>query len=368
MHETVKRDLDEIIESLGLETLRKFEGKEVLISGACGFLGSWFLAIFQRLNKFHFEKPVSVYAIDSFIAADNWNMIDDINDRNIRFVEGDISKMIFGDHDHIDFIIHAAGVASPIYYNKYPIETIDGMVFGLRNLLNFTVTNPVESFLFFSSSEMYGNPHPEKVPTKEDYNGNVSCIGPRSCYDESKRMGETMCHSYHRIHGTPVKWVRPFNVYGPGMRIKDDRVVPKFTFQLLRDENITVHIPGVQTRTFCYIVDAMVGFLKTLLIGRSGEVYNIGRQDGEMSIVELAEKMKDIFPPSKGEIVKIEMPQEYPSDQAQRRCPDISKAKEHLNYTPKVTLEDGLSRTYEWCKDALKKDTKSIYPQPRRDV
>src|SRR5258708_7882628 len=184
------------------------------------------------------------------------------------------------------------------------------------------------------------------VPTKETYNGNVSPIGPRSCYDESKRMGETLCMCYHDVHKVPVKWVRPFNVYGPGMRISDDRVVPKFTFQLLRGEDITVHLPGLQTRTFCYITDAMVGFLKLLLSEENGEVFNIGQQTPEITMFDLATRMTEIFPTT-GKIIQVEMPQEYPTDQAQRRCPDISKARERLGYLPQVELNEGLQRTYE---------------------
>lgn len=347
MHHQVKLDLKEIIEGVGVQQLRAFEGKEVFISGACGFLGSWFIAVFQELNKrFFTENPVTVYALDSFIASDEFNSIVDVTDPNIIFKEADVTT--FELQGSVDYIIHAAGIASPIYYRQYPIETIDGMVFGLRNLLNFAVENPVKSFLTFSSSEMYGNPHPDMVPTPETYNGNVSCIGPRSCYDESKRMEETMCHSYHRIYNVPVKWVRPFNVYGPGMRIKDDRVVPKFMFQLLRGDDITVHIPGIQTRTFCYITDAMIGFFKTLLSDQNGEVFNIGHQDGEMSVVDLARLMHEMFTPE-GKIIEVEMPQEYPSDQAQRRCPDITKARTLLGYEPQIDIKLGLVRMQDWC-------------------
>jgi len=261
----ITEQLKAIVDEVGT-MMSKFEGKTILISGACGFLGSWFVGVFQHLNQNVFQQPCVVYAVDSFIATNKVNNIIKITDENIHFVSSNIANMHIT--SKFDYIIHAAGVASPIYYRKYPIETMDGMVWGCKNLLESASHYGVESILVFSSSEIYGNPPPDIVPTPETYNGNVSCIGPRSCYDESKRMEETLCSSYYRVFNIPVKWVRPFNVYGPGMRINDNRVVPKFIFAALEKRPITVHIPGVQTRTFCYITDAMVGFFKTLLLGQ----------------------------------------------------------------------------------------------------
>ncbi len=342
----VQEDIKTIIDSIDW---KRFENKEVLLTGACGFLGSWFVAVFQELNKNYLKTPVRVYGLDSFIAADKENSIVKIKDNNIILRKDDASTFQFD--GSVDFIIHAAGIASPIFYRKFPIETIDGMVLGLNNLLKFAVKNPVESFLYFSSSEIYGNPHESEVPMREEYNGNVSCIGPRSCYDESKRMGEAMCVAYHKIHNIPVKWVRPFNVSGAGMRINDDRVVPKFVFQALRGEPLTVHTPATQTRTFSYITDAMTGFFKVLLDGTNGEVYNIGNDKGEVTMLELADVVKSVV--ADVEIQTVEVPQEYPQDQANRRCPDIIKAKEDLNFNPTVDLKTIVERFAVWGKEQL---------------
>lgn len=342
----VQEDIKTIIDGIDW---KRFENKEVLLTGACGFLGSWFVAVFQELNKNYLKTPVRVYGLDSFIAADKENSIVNVKDNNIILRKDDAST--FQLDGSVDFIIHAAGIASPIYYRKFPIETIEGMVFGLNNLLKFAVKNPVESFLYFSSSEIYGNPYNDKVPTTEDYNGNVSPIGPRSCYDESKRMGEALCVAYHKMHNIPVKWVRPFNVSGAGMRINDDRVVPKFVFQALRGEPLTVHTPATQTRTFCYITDAMIGFFRTLLDGVNGEVYNIGNDSPEVSMLELAGVVKNVV--ADVEIKTVEVPQEYPQDQANRRCPNLDKAKKDLKYQPIVGLEDIVKRTAIWGKEQL---------------
>lgn len=352
MNYSLQEDIRSIIEQVGVP-LNDLEGKTVLISGACGFLGSWFTAIFEYLNKYHFKIPVRVIAIDSFIATDSENLLKKIKDPNIEFVKANISNrlnlMDIRSGGDIDYIIHAAGIASPVYYRKFPIETIDGMVLGLKWLLEFATMHPVTSFLYFSSSEMYGNPHPSEVPTKETYNGNVSAIGPRACYDEAKRLGETYASVYHRIHSIPIKWVRPFNVSGPGMRPKDDRVLPKFIYAGLQNQPLTVHLPGLQTRTLCYITDAMVGFLKTLLIGKNGEVYNIGRDLEEVTVVGLAEKVSEAFN-GKLKINRIEPPTEYPQDQALRRCPNIDKAREQLGFSPKIDLKTIIQKTLEWGK------------------
>lgn len=347
MVRVVNEDVKNIVGEVDFSEL---EGKTIFISGAAGFLGSYFIAAFQYLNKHIFKKPCKILAIDNYITSTKKNLLVKISDKNIVFQKMDIAKGIGKfENEKIDYIIHAAGLASPIYYRKYPIESINCTVLGLHHLLLYATKRKIKSFLFFSSSEIYGNPRDDEVPTKETYNGNVSCIGPRSCYDEAKRLGETMCLSYYKTYKIPVKWVRPFNVYGPGMRINDDRVVPKFLFQALAKKPLTIHIPGLQTRTFTYVSDAMIGFLKVLLNGRDGEVYNIGRDTGEIRMEDLADKVNELFR-KKIEIRKIEMPQEYPSDQAQRRLPDITKAREHLSFDPKISIDDGLKRMLSWCK------------------
>lgn len=346
----IEEDLRTIIEQVG-KPIFDLRGSEILLTGGSGFLGSWYVAIVQMLNREYFTKPCKVYAMDSGIATDQTNHIVDVVDPNISFRQDDISTTrLVG---NVDYIIHAAGIASPIFYRKYPVETIDGMVLGLSNLMKFAVKNPVKSFFTFSSSEIYGNPYPEFIPTPETYYGNVSPIGPRSCYDESKRMEEAMCVAYHRIHDVPVKWVRPFNISGPGMRRVDDRVLPKFIYTGLEGSPATVHLPGLQTRTLTYITDGMVGFLKAMLIGRNGEVYNIGRSEEEISIIDLAERVNNVAFEGKMKIEKIEMPTEYPQDQAQRRCPDISKARKDLDYNPLVNLDTTIIRTKKWAQTKI---------------
>ena len=220
---------------------------------------------------------------------------------------------------------------------------------GTKQVLSLGLKSKLRGFLYFSSSEIYGDPDPEHVPTPESYRGNISCLGPRACYDESKRLGETICAVFHEAHGVPTKIVRPFNVYGPGMGEQDYRVLPNFASRIIGGRPLHVYGSGKQTRTFCYVTDALVGFVKVLLNGSPGQAYNIGTPSPELSMLELAKMLERVVgrPLS---VQRIEYPDSYPADEPQRRCPDISKAAFQLGYKPAVALEDGLGRFMRWAE------------------
>lgn len=339
-------DIERIVERLGTEGHR-FAGKTILLAGGAGFLGKHFLKVFQMLNANVLDVPCSVISVDNYITGTK-NMDETIlRDPNIQQVWADISHPLPVRED-IDFIIHGAGIASPVYYMRYPLETIESAVSGTRNLLELAKRNKqLEGFLFFSSSEIYGDPDPRAVPIKEDYHGNVSTVGPRACYDESKRLGETLCAIYNEHFGVPTKIVRPFNVFGPGMGHNDRRVIPMFTYQALNGRSIPVHGTGLQTRTFCYISDAIYGFLLTLLNGQHGEAYNIGNPDNEITMLQLAEMYPKMIQGAQFE--NIDYPDTYPAGEPNRRCPDISKARGTFGYYSKIDVEEGLSRFTEWA-------------------
>jgi len=280
----IKEDLQRIAQTIAQEA-KVLEGKTILISGGAGFLGSYFLGTFQELNKTFFKDPCTVISIDNYITGSR--VAADLEDPHTRYVEADIIRPLSID-EPVDYIIHAAGLASPFYYKKYPLETIEAAISGVKNLLELARKKNIKSFLFFSSSEIYGDPDPLFVPTPETYKGNVSSIGPRACYDESKRLAETICMTHYQLYGIPLKIVRPFNVYGPGMKPDDYRVFPTFITRGLLGHPLPVHGSGVQTRTFCYIADAITGFLKVLLSDKNGEIYNIGRDKEEMGMEALA--------------------------------------------------------------------------------
>jgi nucleoside-diphosphate-sugar epimerase len=254
-------------------------------------------------------------------------------------------------------LIHAASIASPIYYRQHPIETMDANVNGLRFFLDYCLAQqqkgiPVKGFLFYSSSEIYGDPTPENIPTPETYRGNVSCTGPRACYDESKRYGEALCANFARQHGIPVKVARPFNNYGPGLKITDGRVIPDFARDVLAGRDIVMLSDGSAKRTFCYSADAISGYYKVLVTGRPGEAYNIGTEAPEISVVELADRVvalaRELFA-YEGRLVRKESnDKDYLVDNPTRRCPVISKARTELGYDPQIAIEEGLRRTLIW--------------------
>ncbi|KUP94539.1 NAD-dependent epimerase/dehydratase family protein [Tritonibacter horizontis] len=337
-----------IVQRLGVNAHR-FSGKTVLLAGGAGFLGKHFLKVFQRLNDEVLRKPCQVISVDNYITGTK-NVDESIaRDPNISQVWADVTHPLPVRED-IDFIIHGAGIASPVYYMRYPLETIESAVHGTRNLLDLAARNAgLEGFLFFSSSEIYGDPDPRAVPIKEDYHGNVSTVGPRACYDESKRLGETLCSIFNEHHGVPTKIVRPFNVFGPGMGHNDRRVIPMFTYQALNGRTIPVHGTGLQTRTFCYISDAIYGFLMTLLEGQPGEAYNIGNPDNEISMNELAAMYPRLVPGAAFQT--IDYPDTYPAGEPNRRCPDITKARDAFGYRSEVDVEDGLARFIDWARN-----------------
>lgn len=339
----LKSDILEILSRIE-DICQDFSGKTVMITGARGFLGRYFIEIFKQLNDNRLDKPVSIIAIDNFITSGRYGE-QPIEDPNIKFIQHNVIQPLTIDQD-VHFIIHAAGIASPQYYQKYPLETLEVAITGTKNMLELARLKNAK-FMFFSSSEIYGDPDHEHIPTKEDYRGNVSSMGPRACYDESKRVGETLCYIFGHYFGVKTNIVRPFNFYGPGMQEKDFRVLPNFASEIKAKKPLKVYGGGNQTRTYCYITDALTGLLRVILRGVSGEVYNIGSAEPEVSVVQLVQTIKQTINQNIDYEI-IDYPSNYPTNDPTRRCPDISKAKEHLGYEPQVKLEDGLQRFFSW--------------------
>lgn len=353
----VQADLDYICKHLA-EEFAVLSGKNLLITGGAGFLGYYLVQSVLHWNETHPDAaPIHLTIYDNYIRGiPDW--LTNLSDNpNLVLVKHDITNPLPADIPDFQFIIHAASIASPTFYRKYPIETMDANVNGLRYLLEYCLQqrdkgNPVEGFLFYSTSEIYGDPTPENIPTPETYRGNVSCTGPRACYDESKRYGETLCVNFALQHDLPIKTARPFNNYGPGLKITDRRVLPDFARDIFSGRDIIMLSDGSPTRTFCYITDAIVGYYKILVKGHPGEAYNIGVETPEISMANLAERVvdlaRDLFD-YQGKVVKqASSDQDYLVDNPNRRCPIIDKAREHLGYNPSITVEEGLKRSLVW--------------------
>ena len=339
----LKSDIAEIVDRLG-DDAQKFAGKTVLLTGSRGFLGRYFMEVFGALNSGALSEPVKLVAMDNMITAGKEGaQVPDL--ANVEFIQHDVTQDFEWDRE-LDYVIHAAGIASPYYYRAYPLETLEVAITGTRKMLELAEAHDAR-FVFFSSSEIYGDPDPKHVPMAESYRGNVSCQGPRACYDESKRVGETLCYIFHGTNGTHTNTIRPFNVFGPGMQETDYRVLPNFASRVKGGLPLHVYGTGNQTRTFCYITDAIVGFLQVVLKGVAGEAYNIGNPEPEISMLELVKRIEKVS----SRLVDynlVEYPDSYPNDEPNRRAPDIRKAHLQLDYTPKVDLDDGLKRFLDW--------------------
>ena len=303
-----------------------------VVTGGAGFLGSHLVDLL--LSRGH-----RVVAIDNFVTGSVANIDHLAGHPDFKFVQQDVTEFLFL-HDPVDFVWHFASPASPIDYLELPIQTLKVGSLGTHKALGLAKEKGAR-FLLASTSEIYGDPlvHPQR----EDYWGNVNTIGPRGCYDESKRFAEALTMAYHREHGVPTRIVRIFNTYGPRMRIRDGRVVPAFVSQALENKPITVFGDGSQTRSFCYVSDLIEGIYRLMMSGRS-EPVNIGNPR-EMTMLQFAEAIIRATR-SRSRVVFRPLPQDDPK----QRRPDIGRARRWLRWEPKVDLVEGLKSTIEYFK------------------
>ena len=345
-HPIIEADIKSIAEDLQ-HFAPQLSSTTLLLTGGAGFLGKYIIATLDYMNNHVLQKPCKVIVLDNFIVGLKEDLA---TNEHITVLQHDVTKP-FETKEHIDYILHAASIASPIFYKKYPLETLNAGTLGTLNMLELAREKHVKSFLLFSSSEVYGDPDPKFVPTPETYHGNVSCTGPRACYDESKRVGETYAVYYHQVHQVPVKILRPFNIYGPGIRLDDYRVVPNFTVAALRGHKIPIYGEGNHTRSFCYITDAITGFFQVLLSNYNGESFNIGNDTTEVTVESLAHVIAELFGNSI-QVSKVIAPNDaYTRADPQRRCPDLRKIQTFVGYKTKIDLRTGLQRFITWAKD-----------------
>ena len=343
-------DINDIINRLAKEDIN-FKDKTILVTGGTGFLGSWVCDVLVR-------QKAECICIDN-LSSGRFNNITQLEDKpNFRFINHDISQPIYfglthhpngicvGDIKKIDIVMHMASRASPFEFKKYPIPILKSNTLGTMNALGIAKAHDA-LFFYTSTSEAYGNPPEDAIPTPETYFGHVNPVGPRSCYDESKRAGEAFVKAYELQHSIKTKIVRIFNTSGPRIRSGPEygRVVPNFIHQALNDEDITVFGDGSQTRSFIYVTDEVEGILKIVYKNQAlGEVINLGNNK-EFTILELANLIKEMTGSNSKIVFKS-----LPIDDPVRRCPDISKAKRLLNWEPTTPLKTALEKTIAWFK------------------
>jgi len=316
--------------------------ERVLITGAAGFLGS------HLCDKF-LEEGFEVIGMDNFLTGSPKNITHIESHPHFKFIEQDVTKYIDIEGD-LDYILHFASPASPIDYLRIPIQTLKVGSLGIHNVLGLAKAKKAR-VLIASTSEVYGDPlvHPQT----EEYYGNVNSIGPRGVYDEAKRFQEAMTMAYHNFHGIETRIVRIFNTYGPRMRLNDGRVIPAFMGQVLRGENLTVFGDGSQTRSFCYVDDQTDGIFKLLFSDYHLPV-NIGNPE-EISILDFAKEIIEMTG-SRSQIIFKDLPVNDPL----QRCPDISKAKKILNWTPKTDRQTGMRKTFDYFKQFSEEELNQV--------
>ena len=339
----LERDMQEIKASLS-PFEKEIRGNKFLVTGGAGFLGSWFCDALLSLGG-------KVVCVDNFSAGSGENISHLSENKNFTLVKTDI--MDFNPEEKFDYIIHMASIASPPLYQKVPIETLDAGVLATRKMLELSDSLKVKGFLFTSTSEVYGNPPADQIPTKESYYGYVNSYGPRSMYDESKRCAEAYCYSFWKQKAVPARIARIFNTYGPRLDTKNPtgygRALIKFVYQAINNQPISMYGDGKQTRSFCYATDQVCGLIKLLLTPNiDGEVVNIGNgtETDIKELIGLTVRLAN----SSSETVESE-PDYNIEDDPRRRRPDTTKARQLLGWEPKISLEEGLRRTIEWVKN-----------------
>ncbi len=312
------------------KTINNHQNIRNLVSGGAGFLGSHLI---DRLM----QKEEKVICLDNYFTGDKSNIARWLNHPNFEIIRHDVTEPI---QLEVDKIWHLACPASPVHYQSNPIKTSKTIFLGTYNMLGLAKRVGAK-FLLASTSEIYGDP--EINPQPEEYKGSVNTIGIRSCYDEGKRIAETLCSDYKRMHKLNTRIIRIFNTYGPRMRSDDGRVVSNFIVQALQGKSLTIYGDGSQTRSFCFVDDLINGMIK-LMDSDVHTPINIGNPH-EFTILELAEKIKKLINPNLDLVFKP-----LPEDDPLQRKPDINKAINKLDWHPKISLDEGINLTIEWFK------------------
>jgi UDP-glucuronate decarboxylase len=342
----IERDVADVIRHLGPK-LDLLSGATILVTGASGMLGGYLADVAAALN------PLGVLSSSCtvFLATRERPRVEGrlghlLGRSDVQFIVG--NALDTGDLPaRANVILHAASPASPKHYLADPVGTLDANSRYLRILLELARHSDARAFLYISSSEIYGDPPDDAIPTAETYVGRVDPGSPRSCYAEGKRFGEALCMAFRRQHDLPVNIIRPFHIHGPGLRLDDGRIIADLIRAGLAGASFTLSSDGTATRCYGYVSDAVAGAYAAMLSDHPGEAFNIGVDGPETSILELAVVVAELMgaPPPRASLAPLPP---HLVNAPRRSCPDLSKARTLLGYSPRVTLRDGLRRTVAW--------------------
>lgn len=341
----IREDLNRISAvKLHWESLRN---KTILVTGGGGFLAAYLIKSLLTVNQFH-ELNINVICVVRNSRSVDARLSAYLGSEDLSVVQHDVSQPLPSDFPRADFIIHSASQASPKYYGIDPVGTLLANAAGTMYLLEHAIRSQAEKFLFFSSGEVYGVLVDPSRPVGEQDYGYLDPMKVRSCYAESKRIGETMCAVWAQQHGLHTSVVRPFHTYGPGMALDDGRVFADFVADVVAQRDIVLKSDGLALRPFCYIADATIGFLTVLLTGGKAEAYNVANPAAEISIRDLATVVAGLFP-ERGTGTRFEVPvssDTYLKSPISRSCPSVDKIK-GLGWSPTVGVSDGFRRTIQ---------------------
>lgn len=344
LNPVIQQDLATIVSAaLPWENL---SGATILVTGAAGFLPAYMVETLLFLNRFVLAKPARIIALVRNEERARRRFASYLDQDDLRILVQDVSDPLTF-CEPFDYVIHAASQASPVYYRTDPVGTLSANVLGTYHLLTAAKKYATRSFLFFSSGEIYGIVKNGAVPIEEHDGGWLDPTDVRSCYGESKRLGETLCVAFAQQFSIPARIVRPFHTYGPGMRLDDGRVFADFVRDILKGGPIVLQSDGRARRSFCYLADATLGFFTVLLNGQNGEAYNVANPDGECSIAELADRLAVVY---QGEGMTVERhvrtDSAYVPSSIVSTLPNVDKLKA-LNWRISWTIEEGFRRTVD---------------------
>jgi nucleoside-diphosphate-sugar epimerase len=352
LHPVIAEDVRRVIART--PALELLDGRTVLITGGGGLLASYLVYTVVELNASYLSRPCTIVVTTRRPPADYPRLRPLLDRPDMEWCQADSAVLAPPVEREFDYVIHAACPASAGGYLADPLGTARANSLGLLALLELARRVQIEGMLFVSSGQVYGSPPPEHVPTPEDYVGRVDPLAQRSCYDESKRFGETLCAVYARQYGVPVRIVRPVQVYGPGIDPHDDRAFAEFAWSAARGEPLMVRSDGKDRRSYCYLADAAVMLWHVLLHGEAGQAYNVGCCEPLVTIRTLAETIARMAEPPAPVVHHSQQVGSRGTGAPRVSCPDIQKVTQLVGAPPEMGLEQGFGRVYSWARDSLR--------------